>query len=74
MQRQTAVTFLGRQSVPMVLSERNHADGSWEDLPGATARLPAPPNLIVFSRLGESPSLPGAAGNAVFAQLRPKSR
>ena len=28
-------------------------DGSWEDLLSETARLPAPPNLIVFSRLAD---------------------
>ena len=40
-------------SVPVLLCERDHADGNWEDLLQATARLPAPPNLIVFSRLAD---------------------
>lgn len=48
-----ALAFLRGQSVPALLCERDHADGSWEDLLGATARLPAPPNLIVFSRLAD---------------------
>jgi hypothetical protein len=37
----------------VLLCERDHADGNWEDLLKATARLPAPPNLIVFSRLAD---------------------
>ncbi len=37
----------------MLLCERDQVDGSWEDLLGATARLPASPNLIVFSRLAD---------------------
>ena len=37
----------------MLLCERDHADGNWEDLLKATAGLPAPPNLIVFSRLAD---------------------
>jgi hypothetical protein len=48
-----ALAFLRGQSVPVLLCERDHADGSWEDLLGATARRPAPPNLIVFSRLAD---------------------
>jgi len=48
-----ALAFLRGQSVPVLLCERDHADGSWEDLLGATAGLPAPPNLIVFSRLAD---------------------
>jgi len=30
------------------------ADGNWEDLLDATARLPSPPNLVVFSRLADA--------------------
>ena len=41
------------QNVPVLLCERDHADGNWEDLLTATARLPAPPKLIVFSRLAD---------------------
>ena len=45
--------LLRDQSVAVLLCERDHADGNWEDLLKATARLPAPPNLIVFSRLAD---------------------
>ena len=48
-----ALALLRGQSVPVLLCERDHADGNWEDLLKATARLPAPPNLIVFSRLAD---------------------
>ena len=41
------------QSVPVLLCERDHVDGNWEDLLNTTASLPAPPNLIVFSRLAD---------------------
>jgi hypothetical protein len=41
------------QSVPVLLCERERdcGDGNWQDLSAAMAKLPAPPNLIVFSRL-----------------------
>jgi DNA-binding response OmpR family regulator len=45
--------MLRDQNVPVLLCERDHADGNWEDLLKATARLPAPPKLIVFSRLAD---------------------
>ena len=48
-----ALELLRGLSVPVLLCERDHADGNWEDLLQATARLPAPPNLIVFSRLAD---------------------
>jgi len=48
-----ALALLRDQNVPVLLCERDHADGGWEDLLNATARLPAPPNLIVFSRLAD---------------------
>jgi DNA-binding NtrC family response regulator len=48
-----ALALLRGQSIPVLLCERDHADGSWEDLLKATARLPEPPNLIVFSRLAD---------------------
>lgn len=48
-----ALALVHDQSVPVLLCERDHADGNWEDLLKATARLPAPPNLIVFSRLAD---------------------
>ena len=51
--RGEALAFLRGQSVPVLLCERDHADGSWEDLLSTTARLPAPPNIIVFSRLAD---------------------
>jgi DNA-binding NtrC family response regulator len=50
-----ALALLRGQSFPVMLCERYHADGSWEDLLSATARLPAPPNVIVFSRLADEP-------------------
>ena len=46
-----ALAMLRDQSVPVLLCDRNHADGNWEYLLTATARLPAPPKLIVFFRL-----------------------
>ena len=48
-----ALALLRDQNVAVLLCERDHADGDWEDLLNATARLPAPPNLIVFSRLAD---------------------
>ena len=48
-----ALALLRDQSVAVLLCERDHADGNWEDLLKATARLPDPPNLIVFSRLAD---------------------
>src|SRR5689334_12249783 len=48
-----ALALLRAQSIPVLLCDRNHADGSWEDLLSATATLPAPPNIIVFSRLAD---------------------
>ena len=48
-----ALAWLRGQGVPVVLCEHDYADGNWEDLLKATARLPAPPNLIVFSRLAD---------------------
>ena len=48
-----ALALVRDQSVPVLLCERDHADGNWEDLLNTTASLPAPPNLIVFSRLAD---------------------
>ena len=48
-----ALAMLRDQNVPVLLCERDHADGNWEDLLTATASLPAPPKLIVFSRLAD---------------------
>jgi DNA-binding response OmpR family regulator len=48
-----ALALLRGLRVPVLLCERDHADGNWEDLLKAAARLPAPPNLIVFSRLAD---------------------
>jgi hypothetical protein len=48
------LALLRDQSVPVLLCERDQADGNWEDLLKATARLPAPPRLIVFSRLADA--------------------
>jgi DNA-binding NtrC family response regulator len=47
------LALLRDQSVAVLLCERDHADGNWEDLLKATASMPAPPNLIVFSRLAD---------------------
>jgi len=48
-----ALALLRDQSVPVLLCERDHADGNWEELLNTTESLPAPPNLIVFSRLAD---------------------
>jgi DNA-binding response OmpR family regulator len=49
-----ALALLRDQMVPVLLCERDHPDGNWEDLLQAAARLlPDPPNLIVFSRLAD---------------------
>jgi len=42
------------ESVPVLRCERDHADGNWEDPLNTTARLPAPPKLIVFSGLADA--------------------
>jgi DNA-binding response OmpR family regulator len=47
------LALLRDQHIPVLLCERDHAGGNWEDLLKATARLPAPPSLIVFSRLAD---------------------
>jgi DNA-binding response OmpR family regulator len=44
---------LRHEKVQVLLCERDHADGNWEDLLMAAAALPDPPNLIVFSRLAD---------------------
>jgi len=48
-----ALAVLRDQRVPVLLCERSHANGAWEDLLEGTASLPAPPSLIVFSRLAD---------------------
>jgi hypothetical protein len=48
-----ALALLRGLTVPVLLCDREHADGNWGDLLKATAGLPAPPNLIVFSRLAD---------------------
>jgi DNA-binding response OmpR family regulator len=48
-----ALALLRNQRVAVLLCERDHSDGNWEDLLKATARLPDPPNLVVFSRLAD---------------------
>jgi len=55
-----ALALLRGQSIPVLLCGRDHADGGWKDLLNATARLPSPPNLIVFSRL---------AGDSLWAEV-----
>ena len=48
-----ALALLRDQRVPVLLCDRDHADGNWEELLNATTTLPAPPKLIVFSRLAD---------------------
>jgi DNA-binding NtrC family response regulator len=48
-----ALALLRDHHVPVLLCERDHADGDWEELLNATASLPAPPKLIVFTRLAD---------------------
>lgn len=48
-----ALTLLHGQRIPVLLCERDHAHGNWVDLLKGAARLLAPPNLIVFSRLAD---------------------
>ncbi len=57
---QTSATLASAQAVlqkktriPIVLVERDLAPGSWRDLFEHAARLPAPPLLIVTSRLAD---------------------
>jgi len=70
-----ALALLRDQSVPVLLCERDHADGNWEELLNTTASLPAPPNLIVFSRLAdESSGRRCAGGNATLVRAPSKKR
>ena len=48
-----ALASLHDHSVPVLLCESDYAGGDWEDLLTATERMPAPPNLVVFSRLAD---------------------
>ncbi|MGB7762476.1 MAG: hypothetical protein WBL61_21760 [Bryobacteraceae bacterium] len=48
-----ALPLLRDQSVPVLLCKHDHVDGNWEDLLNTTASLPAPPNLVVFTRLAD---------------------
>ena len=48
-----ALALLRDENVPVLLCEHDQTDGNWEDLLNATARLPTPPYLIVFSRLAD---------------------
>ena len=48
-----ALALLRDQNVPVLLCERDHAEGNWEDLLNATTRQPFPPSLIVFSPLAD---------------------
>jgi DNA-binding response OmpR family regulator len=47
------LALLRDQSVPVLLCECALADGNWEDLLKAVAELPAPPKVIVYSRLAD---------------------
>src|ERR1035441_5193025 len=46
-------TILAVSPLPADRVRLREIDGNWEDLLKATARLPDPPNLIVFSRLAD---------------------
>jgi len=48
-----ALALLHGQSFSVLLCERQHADGSWEDLLDTTAALASPSNVIEFSRLAD---------------------
>jgi DNA-binding NtrC family response regulator len=50
---QEALEFLGRYHVPVVLCEPELPDGTWRELLNSMARLTAPPNLVVSSRLAD---------------------
>jgi DNA-binding response OmpR family regulator len=50
---QEALEFLDQHHVPVVLAEPELSDGSWRELLNGMARLSAPPNLIVSSRLAD---------------------
>ena len=47
------MALLHCQRFSVLLCERQHADGSCEDLLDTTAALASPPNIIVFSRLAD---------------------
>lgn len=46
-----ALAFLGGRRVPVVMCEREQAEGSWYDLLIGAQEHPFPPSLIVCSRL-----------------------
>ena len=48
-----ALALLCDQNVSVLLCERDNPDGDWKDLLKATSKLPAPPSLVVFSRLAD---------------------
>lgn len=50
---QEAVALLRGKPVPVVLCDQALSDGSWKDLLDEIASLPAPPVLIVTSRLAD---------------------
>lgn len=49
-----ALDFLDQNRIPVVLTEHELPDGSWRELLNGMARLSAPPNLIVSSRLADA--------------------
>jgi len=49
----SALAVLEKSRIPIVLVERDFPQGSWRDLLDNAARLPAPPLLIVTSRLAD---------------------
>ena len=50
---QEALEFLDQHHVPVVVSEPELPDGNWRKLFNNMAKLSAPPNLIVSSRLAD---------------------
>jgi len=49
-----ALDFLDQNRIPVVLTGLELPDGSWRELLNGMARLAAPPNLIVSSRLADA--------------------
>jgi DNA-binding response OmpR family regulator len=48
-----ALAFLRGEPVPVVVCEREQADGNWRDLLNGLQELPSPPSLVVCSRLAD---------------------
>jgi DNA-binding NtrC family response regulator len=50
---QEALEFLDQHRISVVLSEAELPDGNWRELLNSMAKLAAPPNLVVSSRLAD---------------------